>query len=160
MTILYHYNKIQAFLNDFLCTFAKKYLKVDWLKKSIVGIVAFVVLCVGLGYFVEGCVEYGGKKVTLDETLTKTVDNELNHIFFDAVVTHPLHIVVQTILLLHCSFFDFAFQNVFKNIQRQQVFSKNILIKMALKSVVSDTNSSHFYSPCRYHVVALREIII
>jgi len=133
---------------------------VDWLKKNIIGIVAFAVLGAGLGYFVEGCVEYGGKKITLDETLTTTVDNELNHIFFDAVVTHPLHAVVQTILSLHCSSFDFAFQNVFKNIQRQQVFSKNILVKMALKSVVSDTNSSHFYSPCRYHVVALRELII
>ena len=132
-----------------------------WLKKNIIGIVTFAVLGAGLCHFVEGCVEYGGKKITIVETLTTTsVENELSHIFLDAVVTHPLHIVVQATFLLHCSFFDFVFQNIFKNIQRQHVFFKNSLVKMALKSVVYDTNSSHFYFSCRYHVVALREIII
>jgi len=131
-----------------------------WLKKNIIGIVTFAVLGAGLCYFAEGCLEYGSKKITLDETLTTTVENELKHDFFDAVVTHPLHVVVQTTLSLHGSFFDFAFQNVFKNIQRQQIFSKNSLMKMALKNVVYDANSSHFYFSCRYHVVALREIII
>jgi hypothetical protein len=139
-------------------------VKMVWFKRNIVGIVIFVVLGVGFCYFVKGCFEYGGKKITLNETLdeilTTGVDNELKHIFFDAIVTHPLHVAVQMTHLLQCSFFDFVFQNVFKNILRQQAFSKSILVKMALKSVVYDANSSHFYFSCRYHVLALREIII
>jgi hypothetical protein len=130
------------------------------IKKNLVGFIAFVVVGAGLCFFVEACLEHCGKKITLDETLTTTVDNELKHVFFDAIVVHPLHVVVQATISLHCSFFDVVAQNISKNIQRQQVIGKNNLIKSALKDVVYDTNSSHFYFPCRYHVVALREIII
>ena len=130
------------------------------IKKNIVGIIIFVVLGAGLGYFVEACLEQNVKKAAFDETLTTSVEDELNHIFFDAVVVHPLHVIVHVTLSLHNSFYDFISQNIFKTIQRQQVIGKNVLIKLALKDVVHDVNSSHFYFPCRYHVLALRKIVI
>jgi hypothetical protein len=132
----------------------------NWIKENIISVIIAVVVGVGLGYFVEACCEQDGKEIIVDETLTTTVENELKHVFFDAVVVHPLHIVVHAALSLHCSFFDVVAKNIFKNIQRQQVSRKNKLIKSALKEIVYDANSSHLHYSCRYHVLVLRELII
>ncbi|MDR0364879.1 MAG: hypothetical protein LBH92_07690 [Bacteroidales bacterium] len=55
---------------------------------------------------------------------------------------------------------DFSFYNCFKNQWiRFSVRSEN-LVKQFLHIHAYDVNSSHFCFPCRYHVLALREIII
>lgn len=57
-------------------------------------------------------------------------------------------------------FSDNSFQDFFKNRWRCYSAREADIIKSFLKVIVYDINSSHYSFPCRYHVLALREIII
>lgn len=55
---------------------------------------------------------------------------------------------------------DFSFHNFFKNYWRRFSDRSESVIKHFLRLNEFDDNSSHFCFPCRYHVLALRELII
>ena len=103
------------------------------------------------------------KEVPVQEIIPFEDESTDGYHFLDAVLlphqttTRPTN-TVRVPVRPHFS--DCSFQDFFKNQWHRYSVRETEVLKSFLKVITYDVNSSHYSFPCRYHVLALREIII